>query len=851
MRSIFVLVASCLFLLSQNVNALSPISAEELYRKSNLYSYRLNPQGDFYIKHYFRNTGYDVLELHSVKTGRFRDAFRLKVRSSGYIENYFWVDNNTLYARYHLGKNKFKDSFINIDLEKLNTTEEEIASIHKINFDGMIIDPLLAKDDRVLVQYEDQNNIRVAEVTHSELLKGKLISKPTFTNYLEDALFYLTGGDGKVKFSFTVDEDEAKFWYFEQKSARWNVLFTLEDLLLDFTPVDLISDTEIAVITNKNTDKKALVAYDFKKKEFGEILYQHDKYDLVSASISKELDPQSKKRRIESVSYREFGRLVTEYYSSKNKELSTVVEKTRPGQQFVTLSEVRQSNNKILLLFSGSNPGEFYLYDDQKKKIKKLGERFPNLMKQKLATSKVFSLKNELGQSIEAIFTKPNESNGVLIVSPHGGPIGVRDTDTFNPFNQYFASRGYSILNVNFRGSEGFGKKFLDKGVGQFGKDIEADISLAVNHILSINKFNKICAIGASYGAYSAFMLNISKPQQYDCAIGAFGVYDLPLLFNSSNYVQTEEEKLSTENVVGKYDSSLRDYSPVYLAEKLKNPVLLIAGTKDDIAHIEHSNRMKYRLTQLNKDFEHVFYEGVGHQGHDEWKWDWHELALMDDFLRRKLDLPYSQSIAQKPFYRKELMRLADAYNFDDIVPNHTDKAFNYYQKAAALGEPRATNNVGAFYEDGVEVKKDINAAISYYRKASKLDFNDAYFNLGRVYSSEKLGKVDLKEAVKQFKLAYEKGVIKARNELIILTCLNNKESFDADYCIKMLESYKADEIKSVYAQLYPLVFDENVTEKINSWAVKFYRKNGYELDVNTNNFEVEEEGLYSRSRRS
>ncbi len=844
------LIITIITLISLNVvqaSEVNPISAETLFKNSLNYSFRLSPDGQYYIKHYFRDTGHDVLELHHVDSGKFRDAFRLKVKKSGYIENYFWVDNNTLYTKYYIAKSKYKEAFIELDLDKLLNTDEDIAEIQRINFKSEIIQPLVETDDKVMIQYNKKKEKKVEIVTHQELISGEINGRLVFENYLDDGLFYFPDSNGNIKFSATIDDEELTYWYLKDYQSDWERLFTLTDLIDEFKFVGMLSDTEIAVISNKNTDKKSLFSYNFKTKTYGDLIYQHEKYDLIDARISNEFDIELKRRKIFSVSYREFGRYVSEYLSSDNKRMNHWIRHNLPGQQYVVNSEAKKNGNQIIATFSAANPGIFYIYNANNQSLKKLGEKFPELSKLRLSNSEVFSINDSEGNTIEAIFTKPKVSNGVLIVSPHGGPIGVRDSDTFNPFNQYMASRGYSILNVNFRGSEGFGKAFLERGVGQFGKIIEQDISLAVDKVKQQYNFDKTCAYGSSYGAYSAFMLNIFHPEEYDCAIGAFGIYDLPLLFNPTNLHQTEQLKKPIENTIGKYDSSLKDYSPLYLADKLNSPVLLIAGTDDQIAHIEQSNRMKYRLNQLEKDFEYLFYNNVGH-GHEKWKWDWHQVALIDDFIRRKLNISYPSKVKKMEFYRSELMRIADGFNFGSIVKNDYPRALNYYTIAAEHDHPRGAFNTAAFFQSGRAGVTDMKQAVSYYEKAEKLEYHLASFRLGEIYRIGESGEINKKLALSYYKKAFENKVDELYAllpELLSMVCVDGLFSTDESYCLNILEYLHKEEVKNKYLILKRLLYKKklviNAIKKIKS----IYSEESYKTDIVTNDFSEVNFGLY------
>ncbi|MCW9000255.1 MAG: sel1 repeat family protein, partial [Kangiellaceae bacterium] len=197
-----------------------------------------------------------------------------------------------------------------------------------------------------------------------------------------------------------------------------------------------------------------------------------------------------------------------------------------------------------------------------------------------------------------------------------------------------------------------------------------------------------------------------------------------------------------------------------------------------------------------------------------------------------------------------ELMRIADAYNFEDIVDNNYDKAFNYYSKAAALGEPRGTNNTGAYYRHGISVDKNINKAVEFYEEAAALGYTDSFFNLAKIYEKGEVGEKDLGLAIEHYFKASKHGHKESRERLIDLTCYTEQSTLDVKMCLEVLDSYGNDDKKVVYRELYKLIFSKNLDDEINQWGRSFYQQNGYELHIEQKNIKIEEEGLYRRQSR-
>ena len=214
------------------------------------------------------------------------------------------------------------------------------------------------------------------------------------------------------------------------------------------------------------------------------------------------------------------------------------------------------------------------------------------------------------GFEIEGYLTLP-ESDEILplLVAPHGGPIGVRDTNHFDYEAQYFAALGMAVLRPNYRGSSGFGQQFEIAGRGEWGRGIEDDIDLLVDQTLATHPINadRICVHGISYGGYSAMMNIIRRPDRYRCASSLAGPTDLPLMFSSSDWSQDEKLVSKMKVILGDPNThlaSLKEVSPLYQARKLTRPLFLAHGEYDRRVDIEHLYRLEKVMNLLGAPVE-------------------------------------------------------------------------------------------------------------------------------------------------------------------------------------------------------------------------------------------------------
>lgn len=287
--------------------------------------------------------------------------------------------------------------------------------------------------------------------------------------------------------------------------------------------------------------------------------------------------------------------------SHPDAELYASLASAFEGQK-VDFSSYTTDGKKILVsVYSDTNPGELYLFDRDSGKARFLMARQKQLDPARMAHVKPFSFKARDGRQIHAFLTIPHGSDGKnlpLIVNPHGGPIGPRDNWGFNPEAQLFASRGYATLQVNFRGSGGYGKGFSDAGHQQWAQGIQNDILDATHWVIDHGHADKdrICIYGGSFGGYSSLMAPIREPGLFQCAFGYVGVYDMDMMFKKGDIPQRESGLRYLRRTLGTNAEALAAASPTSRAAEVKIPVYLAAGARDERAVPEQTEAMNKAL---------------------------------------------------------------------------------------------------------------------------------------------------------------------------------------------------------------------------------------------------------------
>lgn len=709
------------FLISTEVCAERLIKGDNLFTNATNSYVQLSPDGALLS---FIEAAEDgkYLMLFDTAVEKVRTSIRIGARSQ--LRNYYWLSNDLLLL-------DIRRDGINMLIS--GKVGEKNVQLKTHEFYGSVINLLPQQPDKLLFSLQKKgfhHNLLLISV--EDFLKGEFDEAQNTEFGIKNIQTYRYDhvSDKLLLSTYNNAENTASFYWQELGKEHVYKFLELKDFEDFLQPVHFMDNNRLAVLTNKNTDKIVLQEFFIESQSLGDVIYSHDNYDLKEATFDYE-------GQLFSVSYYEHGIFQRSFFQESTSMFAKRLKKTFPDQSVYIIDASVQSRSLILRVASSDEPGTYYLYKEGSDTARVLMSRYPQLDPVSLARNERLQIKIDKNTQLEAYLTRPTHYDlSTLLVYPHGGPIGVRETDQYQADIQYLANRGFTVLRVNFRGSSGFGKAFQNKGVGQFGKLIEEDIMTTVRQVLLENSFDHMCAMGSSYGGYSAAMLAIKHPDMFECVVASFGIFDLPLLFNESNVKMHEDNLKSITNVVGDFSEDLRDVSPLYLAPQHKAPLLLIAGRTDEIASFEHSNRFKYVLNKLGHSVETMFYDNTGH-GHSNWVYDHHEAATTFDFLVRTLDLDISGMISDtqsKTALAEDYLIIADKFEFDDNVPDNLDKAFEYLQKAAQLNAPRAVFNMGVNYHTGTKVDKNIELALAYYHKAGDLGYEEAYRRLGTLY---------------------------------------------------------------------------------------------------------------------
>jgi dipeptidyl aminopeptidase/acylaminoacyl peptidase len=275
----------------------------------------------------------------------------------------------------------------------------------------------------------------------------------------------------------------------------------------------------------------------------------------------------------------------------------------------------------LISVYSDTEPGESYLFDRCNKKLTlqyRIRERLP---REHLAEMQVIRYKSSDGLEIPAYLTLPKgvrAKNLPLIVNPHGGPQ-TRNGWGYDSYAQFFANRGYAVLQPNFRGSTGYGKKFVDAGNLQWGEKMQDDLTWGVKYLVGqgIVDEKRVGIIGASYGGYAALAGLTFTPDLYKAAVAIVAPSNLittleviPAYWESLRIIdQVRVGDLNTPE--GR--TQLKRQSPLEFVERIKTPLMVVQGANDPRVNIGESNQIVVAMRDKNLPVEYIVAPDEGH----------------------------------------------------------------------------------------------------------------------------------------------------------------------------------------------------------------------------------------------
>jgi len=497
-------------------------------------------------------------------------------------------------------------------------------SIERLRFPykGRLVDPLVDDPGHVLFASVYIDNVAAGVQVHKvpvsdqrSLDRFRFTRKTALGRSVREGREWFTDGSGQLRAAIAHRDDHYVLLHGRDGDFR-------EVMVLDeagaFTPLGLSADGNLVYgATDKDREQRDLVEFDPGSGRITRTVFSRPRVDVQSALFDEA-------HALVGVTYYEEGLLVSEYFDEAGRALQARLQRAFPGKTVRILDRDAASRQVLLLVGGSDQPSEVYHLDATAGTASLLVQMQPWLEGRRFRPSTVVRATARDGFPIEAYLTLPEAgAPPPLVVLAHGGPIGIRDTRYFDPEVQFLASLGYAVLQVNFRGSEGYGREFREAGRRSYGTLIEDDVDAALSVVLAGNTVDRgrMCAMGSSYGGYSALVSAIRWPGRFRCVVSIAGVSDKILFFTASDTGRSKSGRKLLEEAIGDPRSETDEmlaFSPLYRYRELDVPVLLAHGTEDLRVDFEHSRRLSRMLSEAGRPPVLLALEGEGHGVEEE-----------------------------------------------------------------------------------------------------------------------------------------------------------------------------------------------------------------------------------------
>jgi dipeptidyl aminopeptidase/acylaminoacyl peptidase len=295
-----------------------------------------------------------------------------------------------------------------------------------------------------------------------------------------------------------------------------------------------------------------------------------------------------------------------------------------PGKSVNIVSSTDDGSKAVALASSDMDPGTFYLWDVATSKATVLLQRAPWIKPEQMAAKQPVTFTARDGTSLHGYLSTPpgkeQAKHQPLVLYIHGGPFGIRDYWEYDPYMQALATHGYAVLQVNFRGSGGYGHAFETAGYREWGGKMQDDVTDATRWAVQqgITDAGRICIFGASYGGYAALEGAVKEPELYRCAIGYVGVYDLSLMYTDGDVSDSVTGKNFLRTTLGTDLTMLAERSPINQLDRLKANVMLIVGGEDQRVPPAHGQNLHAALQERGVAHEWLYKPNEAHGFYDE-----------------------------------------------------------------------------------------------------------------------------------------------------------------------------------------------------------------------------------------
>lgn len=607
--------------------AQTQIPLENFFKNPEKIDYQVSPDGTYFS---FMAPYENRLNLFVQKIGS-DTTIRITSETERDITASMWAGNNRILFIKDTGGDE------NYQLYGVNIDGSDLKSYTNFpNVRTTIIDPLRKIDSLVIIGM-NKRNPQVFDPYRLNLNTGELTLLAENPGNIQG---WMTDHDGKLRVANAiVDGVNNQILYRETEDQPFQPVLTTNFKETVSFAVFTPDNKMVYALTNIGRDKTALVLMDPKTCEEKEVLYMNDKYDISDLNYSE------KKNRLTVVACEWHKDMIRHYFDKEEEEIRKKLEAQLPGYNVGVTSMSKDENIRMIYAGNDRTYGTYYLYNVKENKLTKVADIAPWIKEEEMCAMNPITYTSRDGLTIEGYLTLPkgytmeNAKNLPVVVNPHGGPW-IRDSCGYNPEVQFLASRGYAVLQMNFRASTGYGRKFTELGYKQWGQTMQNDITDGVKWLIKegIADPKRVAIYGASYGGYATLAGVTFTPDLYACAVDYVGVSNLLSFMNTIPPYWKPLLDMMHE-MIGDPETDkemMEKYSPVFHVDQIKAPLFIAQGANDPRVNKAESDQMVEALKKRGVEVEYMVKENEGHGfSNEENKFDFYR--AMEKFLDKYL----------------------------------------------------------------------------------------------------------------------------------------------------------------------------------------------------------------------
>jgi dipeptidyl aminopeptidase/acylaminoacyl peptidase len=595
----FMAIMVILFACKREPEKAPQIPLEDFFRNPEKTAFQLSPNGEYFS---YLAPWESRLNVFVQKTGA-DSAVRITSETERDIAGYLWKGNERLlFLKDTGGDENFHLYGVNADGSDLKglTVFEKVRTT--------FIDDLKEDEDEVIIGL-NKRDATVFDPYRLNVITGEMTM---LAENPGNIMGWMTDHDGKLRLAITSDGVNNTILYRDTEEVDFRPVLTTS-FRETVSPVLFTFDNEMVyALSNLERDKTALVKFDVANGKEAEVLFETQEADIEGVDYSR------KDKKLLSVTWTTDKNKMY-FFDAEAEAMQKELEEKLPGYEVSVGSHNKAEDKFMVRKYSDRTRGAYYFYDKNTNELTKLAELSPWLNENHLCEMQPISYTSRDGLTIQGYLTLPlgyEAKNLPVVVNPHGGPW-ARDYWGFNPEVQFLANNGYAVLQMNFRGSTGFGKEFWESSFKQWGRTMQDDITDGVKWLIDqgIADPDRIAIYGGSYGGYATLAGLTLTPELYAAGVDYVGVSNLFTFMNTIPPYWKPMLDMLYEMVGNPETDSLllAEVSPVFHVDKIKAPLFVAQGANDPRVNKDESDQIVDALEARGIDVEYMVKDNEGH----------------------------------------------------------------------------------------------------------------------------------------------------------------------------------------------------------------------------------------------